>query len=191
MSRVILTFLTYGSLAIAQPARDDWKAKRFVTGELTRSLADAPLTARERAQIYRVVDNATNQYSLPDPRKDKQREVVMSSPVGSIELALNGSKQVLVRGPDSFCGTTGNCPIWIFIRQGGQLRLALQSGTNGLIVRKTSSRGFHDLAAGWHWGAFDEQFRVYRWDGARYRQVDCYEANYPQSDRNPIITACP
>jgi hypothetical protein len=98
---------------MAQHPRDSGKLKTLA--ETSYTLADAPLNNSERAQLYRIVDNATIQFSVADADQDKQREVVMSSPVEFIVLARNGSKQILVRGPNSLCGHSGNCPLWIFL----------------------------------------------------------------------------
>jgi hypothetical protein len=194
----ILLFVSLCATALAaQHPRDSWKLKTYA--ETSLSLADAPLASSERAQIYRVVDEATIRYSVRDAQNDKQREVVMKSLVGSISLALNGSEQVFVRGPNAFCGATGNCPIWIFLRQDGQLRPVLETLSNGLSVQKTSSKGFHDIATGQQYGALDTEYRDYRWSGAEYKQVDCYWTKYPRPDepggssngaQRPVIAEC-
>jgi len=108
LSRVILTFLTYGSLAIAQPARDDWKAKRFVTGELTRSLADAPLTARERAQIYRVVDNRAASCGSPC---SQVRTVLSYGKLPAEAFMTSPQDGIGVLSTSSFGFTVGTAPV--------------------------------------------------------------------------------
>jgi hypothetical protein len=76
-----------GGVAAAQSSRDDWKQLRSsfdLKAHLTHSLADAPLTSRERAQIYRLIDNKTVHDSFTDEQRDKERKTVMSARVGSI-----------------------------------------------------------------------------------------------------------
>jgi len=183
--------LAGAGMALAQHPRDSWKLKTFAAAPY--SLATAPLTNSERAQIYRVVDDATDRYSLRETRSNKQREVVMSSQLGLIMLALDGSEQVFVRGPNAFCGHSGNCPIWVFVHDGALLRLVLETGGNGLIVRPTSAHGFRDLATAWTFGAFEEQYRDFRWDGSAYKQTDCYSTEYPAAGNSsgpPSIVGC-
>jgi hypothetical protein len=163
------------------------------------TLANAPLTGSERAQVYRIVNDAAIQYSVVDADSARQREVVMSSPVEFIMLTRTRSKQVLVRGPNSFCGHSGNCPLWIFVRQHGRLRLVLEAGGSGLGIGKKINNGFHDVSTEWNYGAFDGEHRGYRWNGDEYKQVDCYQTKYPRPDEpggggnghgRPVITAC-
>lgn len=66
---------------------------------------------------------------------------------------------------------------------------------NFLIVGKTSSKGFRDITAGQHYGAFVEQYRDYRWNGIKYKETDCYETIFPQPDERgdserPVIANC-
>jgi hypothetical protein len=189
--RTLLIFSLCTGALRAQHSRDSWKLK--TSAQTPYSLANAPLSSGERAQIYRVVDGATAQYSVRDAQSNKQREAVMSSLVGLIGLALDGSEQVLVRGPNSFCGHSGNCPVWVFVRDGARLRLVLAAGANSLIVRPTSSHGFRDLATEWTFGAFEAEYRDYAWDGIAYKQADCYLTEYPEAGNSsgpPTIAAC-
>ena len=65
---------------------------------------------------------------------------------------------------------------------------AAKVGQPPVIVRATSSHGFHDVVTGHHMGASDENFSVYRWNGAKYKEVDCYEAaSHPPK---LVITDC-
>lgn len=185
-----------GSGRAAQNTRDDW---RYLThsfdlnAHLTDSLADAPLTSEERAQIYKLIDDKTIHDSFTDNRRDEERETVLSARIGSITLAQDGSKQVIVQGPEQFCGATGNCSIWIFVRSRGRLKLVLATGGNTFIIKKTVSRGFHDVATYWHMSAFEGGFGVYRWNGTQYESIDCYSAKFDldHPDQPPVTTDCP
>lgn len=169
-------------------------AKPFdLEAHLTHSLSNAPLTDAERGQIYRLIDDKTIHDSFTDEQRDKERETVLSSRVGSIMLADHGKEQVVVQGPAIFCGAHGNCSIWIFTRESGRLRLVLETGGGIFIVSKNSSRGFHDVATGWHMSAEEEGFSVYRWDGSKYFELDCYRARFDadEPERPPKIEDCP
>ncbi|MBZ5666412.1 MAG: DUF4352 domain-containing protein [Acidobacteriia bacterium] len=152
----------------SEKGREDWKQlathSYFDLTHLPNSLADAPLTSGERAQIHKVTND-------------------LSARVGSIALAEDGSQQILVQS----CGDAPNCDIWIFIRHNGQLQLVLETGGEVVVLRGTFSRGFRDLAMGWHMGAYEEDFSVYRWNGSKYDQVDCYAAK--SDDSASTVTA--
>jgi hypothetical protein len=192
--RTLLVLVLCSRALMAQHPRDSWKLKPFdLEAHLTHTLADAALTSSERGQIYRILDQDFTIPSGTQREREEERKAIMSFRVGSIALALDGSQQLLVRATKDFCGATGNCSMWILVRKAGQLQLAL--GTEGqlLIVRNSSSRGFHDIAIGLHDSAFIEQYAEYRWDGTFYEQVDCYLRQYPATtDRpeQPAIIGC-
>ena len=81
------------------------------------SLADAPLTTEARAQIYDVVDAGLHGVFAND---QLEREAVLSARVDSIKLARRGPKQIFVRVSRRMCGATGNCEMFVFVRQRGK-----------------------------------------------------------------------
>jgi hypothetical protein len=175
--------------AAAQNSRDDWKLPSFnLEAHLDHTLANAPFTSAERAQILRVIED----FAISEKQKEEP-ETLMTSRVGSIGLAEDGSQQILVQGPyAAFCGASGNCPMWIFTTsRSGQLTLALQMFGDALNLRATSNAGYRDLAASSHFSAYEEYFSVYRWNGNKYDSVDCYKATYDSDRSIPlVITDC-
>lgn len=185
LRKSLLGVVLYGTIAIAQIKRDSWKLKPFAPEpNLPYSLADAPLSNSEREQIYKVIDNKGVQESFTDQQRELERETVMSSRIGSIALARNGSEQVFVEGPPSMCGARTQC-IRIFVRQEGQLRLVFDSWGTGFSVQASYHDGFHDIGTGTIWSAWETEYRDYRWDGATYQQTDCYRTIYPQTEATP------
>jgi len=191
---VCVLAIFFGGMANAQSPRDDWKHWSVFDAEkrLSYTLRDAPLTGPERGQIYKLIDNQTVHDSFTDAQRREERETVMSARVGSIGLADDGSQQVLVQGPRFFCGATGNCSYWIFVRRHGQLRLVLAAGGGLIMVRNTSSHGFRDVATSWHLSAYDSERRVYHWNGSHYEQADCSLIEFDRDDprKPPIIAGC-
>jgi hypothetical protein len=180
----------------AQHVRDDWKylAHPFdLEAVLDHSLADAPLRAEERAQIYKLIDDKTVHDSFRDNQREEEHRTVLDARVGWITLAEDGGKQMVVRGPKQFCGANWNCSIWVFVRQGGKLRLVLSTGGNTFMIEKSSAYGFRAISTFWHMGADEGVFAVYRWDGAEYKEADCYDAKFDldHRDRPPVTTDCP
>jgi hypothetical protein len=178
--------LAAGGPVAAQSSRDDWKRPSFdLEAHLDHTLANAPFTSGERAQIFRVIED----FAISEKQKEEP-ETLMSARVGSIGLAEDGSQQILVQGPyAAFCGASGNCPMWIFIRHSGQMSLALETFGNAVILRGTSSHGFRDLAMASHMSAYEQYFSVYRWNGTKYDSVDCYKATYGSDQSNPPVIA--
>jgi hypothetical protein len=191
-----LVFLLSAQAGTAQNARDDWKPEalsRDLLRSVRYSLADAPITSVEREQIYRQVDADLRSDGLvEDENPDKEREFGMGAHVGKIQLAEKGSEQILVRAPRESCGN-GGCPLWIFVRLGGKLRVALATGGGALIMRKTVSHGYHDVTTVWHRGGGETGYKVYSWDGRKYVNTDCYitQVDAYSSQNQPVIKDCP
>lgn len=174
--------------AAAQSSRDDWKQPSLdLEAHLTHTLADAPITAEERAQIFRVLED----FAIAQKQNEKP-ETLMTARVGSIGFAEDGSQQVLVQGPyAAFCGASGNCPMWIFIRHGKQLRLALEMFGDAITMRGKFSRGLRDFATSSHFSAYEEYFSVYRSNANKYESVDCYKATFDSDHSSqPMIADC-
>jgi len=188
----VLLLLCGGSAAGQEP-RDDWKLEALSTDllrHLPHSLEGAPLTSQEREEIYRQIDadlRASDLLAGQPP--EQERETVMGAAVGTVHLAEDGSEQVLVRAPRAVCGN-GGCPVWLFVSERGKLRAVLASGGGALIVRKTTSRGFHDVTTVWHMGGGEAGYNVYRWNGRKYEEIDCYRAR-GAGGGPPVITDCP
>jgi hypothetical protein len=169
-------------------SRDDWKRPSFnLDSHLDHTLANAPFTAEERSRILQIIEKFAD-----GEKQQVDRETLMSARIGAIELGEDGSRQVLVQGPYlAFCGASGNCPMWLFTvdRSNEQFRLALEMEGNAIILRDTFSRGFRDFATSHHMSAYQEYYSVYRWNGARYEQTDCYSATLDSARSDPAVIA--
>jgi hypothetical protein len=144
--------------------------------DLTHSLRNAPLSETERADIYRVVDETAHD-SFPESERAKERDTVLSAPVADVMVTAKGPAQVLVRSPELFCGAA-NCTLWLFLRESGHLRQILETSGTGLEIRNVTSHGFHDLVAGSHMSAFEQDYTLYRWDGRKYGPIDSYACRF-------------
>jgi hypothetical protein len=188
--------LLFSCVTLARGPRGEWKhlgKDSVLDEELSYSLSTAPLSEEERRQIYESVNSRTTYGSLTAAGRNHERQEALSARVWWIVLAEDESKQVVVQGTASFCGASGNCTIWIFAPRNGRLRLVLKTGGGIFIVEKTSHRGFHDVAIGWHNSAEQERSKVYQWAGSRYTQSDCYDGLFNAADRErtPDIQDCP
>jgi hypothetical protein len=146
-AKFMLVVFLFTSVAAAQLHHNSWKLKPLqLEPHLTHTLADAPLSSTERDQIYRVIDNKGIHESFTDQQREQERETVMSSRVGTIVLARNGSDQVFVEGPPQLCGARTQC-IRIFVHQGDQLRLVFDSWGTAFYVQTSWHNGLHDIGA--------------------------------------------
>jgi hypothetical protein len=176
----LLAVLFCATIAAAQHPRDSWKLPAISLEEpLPHSLADAPLSAAEREQVFSALDN----------RMHDDRKMIMSTRIGLIALATNGSKQILALGPQT-CNGAANFCLSIFVREGGRVHLALNQGGIGLLVARTSHDGFNDITVAGHMSSVDTMYEDYRWDGTVYEAVDCYIRRDDSQGATPKISDC-
>lgn len=62
--------------------------------------------------------------------------------------------------------------MWLFVRQQGELQRVLTADGAALLVRSTQS--FRDVITVWHRGGGETGYDVFRWDGHKYTDFDCY-----------------
>lgn len=179
-------------MLIAESLRDDWQHLRDdlnFYSQLNHSLADMSLSARERAQIRGAIEHERD---YPGNQREEMRKMILGSRAGAIKPTRGSGQLILVRGAEQFCGATGNCSFWLFIRQGGNDRLILSGEGQGLFEGKRFHHGLPDLVVTLHDSAFRTDVSVYSWNGRGYEQADCYFVTYDMTDRSkePAITGC-
>ena len=70
------------------------------------------------------------------------------------------------------CSPTGNCALWLFLRNHNHLRLVLAGNAVGVEVGKRATGGMHDLALRRHMSGSQEEYTVYRWAGSEYKEAE-------------------
>lgn len=193
MRRVIVILVLCAASGIAQNSRVSWKLRQIsIEAPLRYSLANAPLDHGEREEIFKRIDQLAA-HAVREQKAERDA-TIMNSQLRFIGLGDTGSEQLLVRVPDRWCGS-GGCSLWVFLRQAGRLQPMFQGFAALFILQKRSHNGFRDITTASHYGANEEEYRDYRWDGVNYHQVDCYSAKYTSLDRpkaaqRPMITEC-
>ncbi len=150
--------------------------------DVGQSLADARLTIEERAQIYKAIDT--------DP--PSEREAVLSARVDSIKLARRGPAQIFVRVSRRMCGATGNCEMFVFVRQRGKLKMVFEENGYDLNVERNTHHGFHDLTVPHNYSAWESTYAAYRWNGREYERAGCHMETLDRDDsgKPPVISGC-
>lgn len=147
------------------------------------ALKDAPVSAGDREEFYQAIGETVRD----------ERDAIMDFRLGFISLTDDKRGDILVQGTKRFCGATGNCTMWVFVRVHGELQLALKKIGQFLIPEKSGDRGFRDIAIGMHDSATSQQYEEYRWNGTLYKRTDCYRTEYQiegPSGKQPTIVGC-
>ncbi|MGA7410073.1 MAG: hypothetical protein WBW33_06270 [Bryobacteraceae bacterium] len=181
---------------IGQRVRDDWKVG-FKAAELRprleTTLEKALLTKPQHADILAALADKTFTDSYSSEELPEAKRQLEKTSLGMHVAGDRASFFVLEGAPGELrCGATGNCPIWVFLRRGTAVTLVLESKVWGLILRNETSHGLPDLVTNGHQSAREGFYLVYRFDGSKYHQSDCYIAHYgDDGDPKPIrMTDC-
>jgi hypothetical protein len=105
--------------------------------------------------------------------------------VQSIQLAADGTSQILVRGSGiCLCGVQ-NCLFWIY-RQTGKRYELLLTGTGSRKVRagQKSDYLYREVISESHASANETILRTYRYDGSQYRLYSCVNRAYYDDNGN-------
>jgi hypothetical protein len=172
-----------------QTARDAWKYKHDDAGvigepELDKQVSD--LSQHEQLEIWQALDEKW--LKAPGTARIDEKRKLLIMDAGDISLSTRGEKQLLVRanGESGLCGATGNCSIWLFVREREHLRLVLSGEGVWIVVGKIRANGMPDLALRSHLSSSESNFNLYRWTGNEYKQIDCYIA-----DEVGVLSGCP
>ncbi len=179
---------------MGQIPRDDWKPgnARDADRNLAYSLADAPLSAKERVEIYRLLDSPAVHDSFTDAQRAEERETVMGARVGFIEASSRaGVTRFWCKGRGCSAVPAETAGIWFSSANANGYDWCWMPGAR-FLVRNSSSHGFRDVATSWHMSAYETLFNVYRWNGTKYVHADCYSVNRDRDnpDKPPMIAGC-
>jgi hypothetical protein len=107
-----------------------------------------------------------------------------------LDLNGDGQKEIMIRGAN--CGGVGNCGFWIFQKQGATYKKLLSSSDYidatkmGGQVKKSRTKGYHDILLKGHMNASDTTYTTYKFNGRRYSQArSLINANIPGTSPKP------
>jgi hypothetical protein len=104
----------------------------------------------------------------------------------SIQLAADGTSQLLVKGSTScLCGAQ-NCSFWIYRKEHGKYKLLL-AGPGAIKIKagKNLAGGYRDVISQSHASANETILRTYRFDGKEYRLTRCESRAYNDDKGKP------
>ena len=159
------------SLLHAQTGHTWTDTEAHKSGIGNRNLEVKDLSQSEQVQICDAIVKQWHAEGTSDTSVANERKIILNMDTTDIRLSVVRSKQLLVQANQSsgFCGATGNCSIWVFVREHGSLRLVLSGFASEVVIEKTVTRGLHDIALRTHTNVSDSNEMVYRWTGAEYR----------------------
>jgi hypothetical protein len=185
------------------PLRFHWSWEESQELTWRQALATSKeITAEERAAL---VDGLAEQLRASIGTKSNLRALALKTRVKLVDLNGDGRPEVIAQPVgDEVCGATGNCFFWVFEKTASGYRLLLDAkdgdpkpGIQVFTIQPTRSQGFSDLVLGTHDSASERTLYLYRYHDGRYRQTDCYNADWWSTQggswhqlKQPEVTPC-
>lgn len=151
----------------------------FVCSGLGSAQTGRRATAKEKGDLLQLIkqDDEVVEFLAGDPSKGDG--LVKSLDVSKVDLNGDGRPEyVVVLGEDGICGALGNCPQWIYRKNGARYELLLRTRARSIVLEKSSTRGYRDLRASSGDTAIRDEYEVIKYDGRRYRATDCFTRDF-------------
>jgi len=152
------------------------------------------LSEGDRSELIKAISRQIRTVMEPGPNP---RALAKKTRVKLFDLNGDGIPEIIAQpiGIDAGCGATGNCPFWIFQKDGEGYKLLLRRmGFWVFTVEPTITNGFRDIVLASHESASERTVIVFRYSGGTYQERACYNAFWYDSTNHrlnePTITRC-
>jgi hypothetical protein len=205
----ILLLISCGLLAAASLAQQEMSTKGFhwewrKSQELSReqTISRLRLTPSQKSDlISTIILQMREDQADHDAGSDKElREIAEKTNVAFVDFDGHGRNEIVAQGSgEDACSPTGNCPFWILRHGRDGYRVILDAdSTQTFTIQSSRTNGFSDIVLGMHGSATDSTLTIYKFDGSKYRDAGCYEANWGIVDKGgtwhdlkePRVTRC-
>jgi hypothetical protein len=174
----------------------DWRNSQELTGK--QALRRAPVTKAERAAMVTVIAERLRAYMDNAASEQDLANIALDVRVKMVDLNGDGVPEVIIQGPPAACSPTGNCPIWVLQKTGGNYRVILQADTiQSFTVERNRTNGFNDIVVASHGSATDGGLTVFRYQNAEFHAAGWYEYSWAPSEsaqrrklEAPRVTPC-
>ena len=129
-------------------------------------LSQAPIRAIVREKILAELTKD----SLDETRTEKIKDADGHASVKLVKLGNDGRMGIEVIAHDGWCGATGNCPVWIFAIENGDILVT--DGGWDFGFRSTMHHGVFDFYDRANLSAGSGVRHEYQFDGKVYQQVE-------------------
>ena len=165
----------------------DWRSQEVI-GRTDASVHNtSKLTEAQRtALIDDLVQRLEKPMTEAGYEPDRIREIASTTRVRFIDLG--DGKPVLFAtsvGMEGGCDALGNCPFWVFRRDGDAFLSLLDTTGVSYTIQPTSSEGLSDLVFMNHVSAKESHLKLYRASGGKYVEAGCYKALWPAPSDDP------
>ncbi len=108
-----------------------------------------------------------------------------------VSLSTSGGKDILVRSIAPVdCGATGNCPVWAFHSQAGELRLLLSNAVGDALGLMEAEGGWRPIVLFANQSVESSAVTVYAFTGERYQPRSCYRESTHAGRHTLAPVAC-
>lgn len=139
-------------------------------------LVGAQLTAAQKIPIplaqQLVKDNQYVKEKMREQRWTIAQLAGQINEVKKVDLNGDGKPEFIFSGIS--CGNA-NCSTWIYRKNGNRyVQIPIEAYAIGIEIRKTKTNGYFDIAVEGHSSASETVLRIYKFDGSKYEDKECF-----------------
>ena len=193
---VLAVALSVGSLCLAEkPPLLELDLHELNWSE---SLVAAPLSNADKRRLRNAIQGLLTGEDVTQVAPEQLEKLINETRVKAVDLNGDGVPEVMAQpiGGEAGCGATGNCPFWIFKKQGNSYLPILKFHSQVFAVQQHKSNGYRDILLGAHDSATTRHLVLFRFERGAYVESRClvgtweYDEKTQKIKSKPVLSPC-
>jgi hypothetical protein len=151
-----------------------------------QTVSDLSLSNQELSEIQHITAKWTERHCGKKRKGQQKPQNAATLSAKRIQLQVSGAKQLIVGEAGDWegdsescsCGPNLNCRTWVLNFNNGRATSLLEYNGLGIVLLKSSSRGYFDLVTASNRQPETIDLRMWRFDGERYQPFRCASTHY-------------
>ena len=191
-----LLFVQIAAIVFAQAQSETFRFESWKSQNPKAGIAETSMPTGEKSAIEGAVLEVLKHWLGTKPANSELLQLSKLTAVKLFDVTGDGVPEVIAEGSNTesgMCSPTGNCPWWVFGKQGYRYIPLLESFGNGLSTDCSRKGRQCDISVFMHGSATEFGIKVYRFTDTKYAKVAEYSVAWPLDEngrtaRQPTIT---
>lgn len=162
----------------------------FLTCSANFAQTGKQATANEKNELFQLILKNDEEIRQAVEGGTVAKQLAKDMSVEKIDLNQDGKPEYFVVIRDGgICGALGNCPDWVYQKNGSEYQLLLRTFGRELSLEKTSTSAFRDLRSEGGDSASEGSFTIYKFSGDKYKANGCFTRIYATKRKKEKVIA--